>query len=529
MMTEVTGRLLIGDSELNSAAAPAMAVNPDTGQNLEPPFAIATVADVERACELATLAFDDYRGRSLDQRAAFLEKIASNLSAVHDAILDRAIAETGLPVDRLEGEFTRAVNQLKLFARVVRDGEWLDLRVDPALPERLPFPRPDIRLRQIGLGPVAVFGSSNFPFAFSTAGGDTASALAAGCPVIVKGHLAHPGTGELAGHAIKNAVKECGLPEGVFSFLPGMNETGAALVRNPAIKAVGFTGSRMGGLALNAIAAARPEPIPVYAEMSSINPVFLFPGALGARTETIAREFVASLTVGYGQLCTNPGLIIAIDGAPLDRFIATVAALLTQQVPGPMLTAGIHAAFDRGVAALAGKDGVKAVAKGAPATGLNRSSAVFFETTVAEFLSEPSLADEVFGASGLLVKCKDIAEMHAVADKLEGQLTATLHVEEADFADARKLMPLLERKVGRILANGWPTGVEVCDAMVHGGPFPATSDNRATSVGTLAIRRFLRPISYQNLPDALLPPELAQGAVDALPHLVAGVRALPAR
>jgi NADP-dependent aldehyde dehydrogenase len=525
MTNQITGSLLIGQVETGPQGAPAIAINPATGEALAPPFAIATVADVDRACALAAQAFDDYRGRDLEQRAAFLEKIASNLTQLRTPLLERAIAETGLPTDRLEGEFTRAVNQLRLFARVVRDGEWLDLRVDPALPERLPFARPDIRSRQIALGPVAVFGSSNFPFAFSVAGGDTASALAAGCPVVVKGHLAHPGTGELAGRAIKAAVKECGLPEGVFSLLPGNNETGAALVRHPAIKAVGFTGSTMGGLALSAIAAARPEPIPVYAEMSSINPVFLLPNALDARAETIATEFVTSLTVGWGQLCTNPGLIVAVDSAALDRFVAVVASLIGQQTPGPMLTSSIHGAFDRGVAALSGKPAVKSVAKGITANGPNRSPAVFFETSVAEFLADPALADEVFGASGLLVRCQDFEEMLAVASSLEGQLTAALHIDEADYDGARQLMPLLERKVGRILANGWPTGVEVCDAMVHGGPFPATSDSRSTSVGTMAIRRFLRPVSYQNLPAELLPKELTNSALEHLPRLVGGVRA----
>jgi NADP-dependent aldehyde dehydrogenase len=409
----------------------------------------------------------------------------------------------------------------------VRDGEWLDLRVDLAQPNRTPLPRPDIRLRQIPLGPVAVFGSSNFPLAFSVAGGDTASALAAGCPVVVKGHLAHPGTGELVGQAIRAAVVECDMPEGTFSLVTGANDTGAALVRHPAIKAVGFTGSRMGGGALMAIAAARPEPIPVYAEMSSINPVYLLPEALATRAEELAKGFVGSLTVAAGQLCTNPGLLIAIGSEGLDQFVKVAADALRENTPGPMLTEGIHASFDKGVARLSGNDGVRIVSRGKTAEGVNRSPAAFFETTAARFMADPHLAEEIFGASGLLVRCSDFEEMLALTESLEGQLTATLHIEGSDLYEAEALMTVLERKVGRILANGWPTGVEVSDAMVHGGPFPATSDSRTTSVGTMSIRRFLRPVSYQNIPGMLLPPELQDEAIAGLPHRLDGERVPP--
>lgn len=519
----INGDLLIG-AESSGVDRSARAINPATGAPLEPAFAIASEADVARACELAAQAFDIYRATSPEARAVFLETIANNIMEIGDALIQRANEETGLPIARLEGERGRTIGQLRLFAQVVRAGEWLDLRVDPALPERKPLPRPDLRLRQIPLGPVAVFGASNFPLAFSVAGGDTASALAAGCPVVVKGHLAHPGTGELVGRAIRAAVSACGLPEGVFSLLTGANETGAALVRNPHIKAVGFTGSRGGGLALGAIAAARPEPIPVYAEMSSINPVFLFPGALAARAEALGNAFVDSLTLGAGQFCTNPGLLFAIDSPDLAKFISAAGATLATRAPAPMLTPGIHAAFDKGVAELSGHDAVKTVARGLPPEGVNRSSGVFFETDVEHFLADDKLSHEVFGASGLLVRCKDIGEMIAIAEKLEGQLTATLHLESSDYAAAAKLLPVLERKVGRILANGWPTGVEVCHAMVHGGPFPATSDSRTTSVGTLAIRRFLRPVSYQDLPEGLLPPELKNDGLKDLPHLIDGVR-----
>ena len=520
---EIRGDLLIG-SDSTGGNRTARAVNPATNANLEPAFAIAGEADVARACELAAQAFDTYRATGPEQRAAFLEKIADNIMEIGEALIERAMEETGLPTARLQGERARTVGQLRLFAQVVRSGEWLDLRVDPALPERKPLPRSDLRLRQIPLGPVAVFGASNFPLAFSVAGGDTASALAAGCPVVVKGHLAHPGTGELVGRAIRAAVVACGLPEGTFSLLTGANETGAALVRDPRIKAVGFTGSRGGGMALGAIAAARPEPIPVYAEMSSVNPVFLFPAALAVRAEAIGTGFIDSLTLGAGQFCTNPGLLFAIESPDLDRFVQAAGNALTGRAPAPMLTPGIHAAFDKGVAALAEHEAVKTVAHGAPAEGVNRSPGIFFETEAEEFLADERLGHEVFGAASLLVRCKDIDQMIAVAEKLEGQLTATLQIEADDYATAAKLVPVLERKAGRILANGWPTGVEVSHAMVHGGPFPATSDSRTTSVGTLAIRRFLRPVSYQDLPEGLLPAELRDEGVKGLPHLLDGVR-----
>lgn len=524
MTYPITGDLLVGHDILLRGNRSLSAVDPSSGVTLEPAFALATLDDVEHACNLAAAALDEYRAIDLQKRALFLEQIATNIAAIRCDLLERATAESGLPGYRLEGEFNRTVNQLRLFARVVRDAEWLDLRVDPELPDRTPLPRPDIRLRQIPLGPVAVFGSSNFPLAFSVAGGDTASALAAGCPVVVKGHLAHPGTSELVGRAVQSAVKECGMPPGTFSLLPGANDIGAAIVRHPAIKAVGFTGSSGGGMALVSIASSRPEPIPVYAEMSSVNPVFLFPGALSRRAEAMAEDFVVSLTVGAGQLCTNPGVLIATAGDELDRFVDKVVDGVSLHKPGPMLTSGIHEAYDKGVERFSTHTGVTTLAKSLMPEGVNRSHAVFFETSAAEFSADPILAEEVFGASSLLVKCADIAEMQVVAETLRGQLTATLHISGEDFEQAGALIPILERKAGRILVNGWPTGVEVSDSMVHGGPFPATSDSRATSVGTMAIRRFLRPVSYQNIPEELLPRELRQKTLAHLPHLRDGVR-----
>jgi NADP-dependent aldehyde dehydrogenase len=419
--------------------------------------------------------------------------------------------ETGLPRARLEGERGRTVNQLRLFARVVRDGEWLDARIDHAQPLRQPAPRSDIRMRQIAIGPVAVFGSSNFPLAFSVAGGDTASALAAGCPVVVKAHPAHPGTSELVGQAIRSAVARCGLPEGVFSLLAGAgNALGQALVTHPGIQAVGFTGSRLGGIALTQAAAARAVPIPVYAEMSSTNPVYLLPGALAARAEAIAQQFVGSLLGSAGQLCTNPGLVIALEGPDLGRFVDSATAGVRAAAPSTMLTGSIAHHYREGVDRLIAHPGVGVLARGQADAAPASCQASLAVTSAADFLADPEgLGAEVFGASSLLVRCSTPDEFAAIAHALEGQLTATLQMEPGtDDALAALLLPILELKAGRILANGFPTGVEVCDAMVHGGPYPATSDSRTTSVGTLAIRRFLRPVCYQDIPDHLLPPAL---------------------
>jgi 2,5-dioxopentanoate dehydrogenase len=520
----VTGDLLIGSERVARADRSFQAINPATNESLEPAFAFATSGDVQRACALAWAAFDEYRESPREDRARFLEAIASNIVELGEALVDRAMAETGLPRARVEGERARTVGQLRLFAEVVRSGAWLDLRIDHALPERKPLPRPDLRQRHIALGPVAVFGASNFPLAFSVAGGDTASALAAGCPVIVKGHPAHPGTGELVGSAIQAAVSACGMPEGVFSLLLGAIETGAALVADPRIKAVGFTGSRGGGMALVRVANARPEPIPVYAEMSSINPVYLLPGALSARAEAIGRDFIASLTMGAGQFCTNPGLVFGLAGADLDRFVGAAGVALRAYAPAPMLTPAIHHAYEAGVRALAEHNRVETIARGRVGEGLNQGQGALFATDAAAFMSDARLGHEVFGASSLVVRCQDVETLVAVSESLEGQLTATLHLEPTDMDIARRLLPVLERKAGRILANGWPTGVEVGHAMVHGGPFPSTSDSRSTSVGSLAIRRFLRPVCYQDLPADLLPQELNDEAPSRLPRLVDGVR-----
>lgn len=510
---------------MSDSATPFHSIDAVTGATVGDPIAVHGLADVESAAAAAEAAFDAYRATSRETRAAFLDRIGEEIVAIGDTLIETAMRESGLPRARLEGERGRTVGQLKLFATVLREGAYLDLRVDPALPDRQPLPRPDLRLRKVPVGPVAVFGASNFPLAFSTAGGDTASALAAGCPVVVKGHPAHPQTGALVAGAIARAVEASGLPAGVFGHLVGPgNDLGAALVRDPRIQAVGFTGSRAGGLALVTLAQARDVPIPVYAEMSSINPVVLLPHALAARGAALGTAFVGSLTMGAGQFCTNPGLLLAIEGEGLDAFVEAARTALTDAPAATMLTQGIHAAYSRGAEALAGHDAVETIARGKVGEGVAQGQASFFATTAEAFLADAALGHEVFGASSLLVRCRDEDEVMAVLRAAEGQLTATLHMDEADMDLAAKLVPLLERKAGRILANGWPTGVEVAHAMVHGGPFPATSDGRTTSVGSMAIDRFVRPVSYQNLAPALLPEDLRDGATGA-PRLLDGKRA----
>lgn len=503
----IDGAILIGQRDVQRELG-FTGLNPATGEALAQSFSESTAADVAEACALAEAAFAPFAALAPLQRAAFLDGIADAILAIGDTLIETAMAETALPRARLEGERGRTVGQLRLFSAEIRKGDWLDATIDPALPNRAP-PRSDLRRMNVALGPVAVFGASNFPLAFSVAGGDTASAFAAGCPVVVKGHPAHPATGELVARAIRSAVQACGLPQGVFSFLPGRgNALGAALVADPRIKAVGFTGSRAGGLALMDIAARRAEPIPVFAEMSSINPVVLMPHALAARAEALGAAFVASLTMGAGQFCTNPGLVIALDGPDLARFTAAAAQALTQVSAPSMLTPGIHTAFVQGVAALEANPAAQRIASGVSGAACNAHSGALFQTTAVAFRADPALAHEVFGAAGLIVSCTDMAEVASLIADLEGQLTATLHLDDADHAVAAELLPLLAGKAGRVLANGWPTGVEVSHAMVHGGPYPATSDGRTTSVGTLAMMRFVRPVCLQDIPDVLLPPAL---------------------
>ena len=510
-MTNLTGEMLIGFAAVRGLQGSQHAFDPTQNESIsEPLFGMGGQEEVERAATLAEAAFDPYRSLPLHRRAAFLEAIAENILAIGDVLIERAHLESGLPAARLIGERGRTVGQLRMFAQVVRGGHFLRATIDPAQPDRSPLPRADLRLAKIPLGPVAVFGASNFPLAFSVAGGDTASALAAGAPVIVKAHSAHLGTSELVARAIQKAAKDCELPEGVFSMLIGAGrKLGEALVAHPAIKAVGFTGSRQGGLALVRIANARHEPIPVYAEMSSLNPVFLLPEALSRRAEAIGQAFAESLTLGAGQFCTNPGLVIGIDCPDLDQFAKAAASVLSTKPAQTMLTAGIHDAYQSGVAEVDACEGVNVVANGLPPiTAANAARAALFSTDATTLKSTPSLKEEMFGPASVIVRVKNLEEMLEIAEDLDGQLTATIQLESSDHDHARRLITVLERKAGRILVNGFPTGVEVCNAMVHGGPYPSTSNAMYTSVGATAIDRFLRPVCYQDFPDDLRPEAL---------------------
>ncbi|WP_341939424.1 aldehyde dehydrogenase (NADP(+)) [Marinimicrobium sp. C2-29] len=521
---KLTGQSIIGATRVTGQGDALQAIDPANNKTLDPVYSSVQTQDADRACELARQAFGPYRKTDAETRARFLETIADNIMDLGDDLVERAMAETGLPQARIEGERGRTVNQLKLFAGVVRSGRWLDLHLDPALPERQP-PRPDLRSRSVPLGPVAVFGASNFPLAFSVAGGDTASALAAGCPVVVKAHPAHPGTSELVGTAIQSAVESCQLSEGVFSLLfDAGHKIGAHLVAHPAIKAVGFTGSRSGGTALMAIAAQRPLPIPVYAEMSSINPLFLLPDALADGPETLADNYVDSLQMGAGQFCTNPGLLVAQKGPELDRFIEQAKKKLSGSGCQTMLTPGIARAYQASLKQLSSVKGVTTLVQAQKPEGDNQCQGALLSTSADDFLDSPELQSEVFGAAGLLVVCDRTDQMLDVIEQLEGQLTAGLHLtDKVDKTLAQSLLDALELKAGRLLVNGFPTGVEVCGAMVHGGPYPATADGRSTSVGTRAIERFLRPVCYQNVPAALLPAELQDGEAEKMPRVVDGV------
>jgi NADP-dependent aldehyde dehydrogenase len=508
---QISGKLLLGGDAVQGTAETFRAFNPSTTELMEPEFYGASVEQVDAVCKLAAQAFDTYRNTSLEERATFLEAVAQAIMDLGDALIERTVAESGLPRPRIEGERGRTVGQLRLFATVVRQGLWISPILDSALPDRTPLPRPDLRHRKIPLGPVAVFGASNFPLAFSVAGGDTASALAAGCPVVAKAHPSHPGTSELVGRAIQKAVADCKLPAGVFSMVTGPgNAVGEALAAHPAITAIAFTGSRRGGLALAAIAARRPVPVPMYAEMSSVNPVFLLPGALGGDVAALAQGFADSATLGAGQFCTQPGIVFALKGAGFDRFEQAVIEKFSAKGFSTMLNQGIHSAYQQGVRGFEGHDGVTLIGRGqTPPNGQCAAVPALFKTTAATFLKDHHLSEEVFGPSSLLVACDNTQQMLDLAESLEGQLTATLHMTAADTTFAKSLVSILERKAGRILVNGFPTGVEVSYAMVHGGPYPATSNDRHTSVGATAIDRFLRPVCYQNFPAELLPESLA--------------------
>ena len=485
--------------------------NPGAGAAMEPAFHEVSADELDRAMEAAEAAFHVYRKVKPEAVAAFLERIGTEIVALGQELIDRASAETALPPDRITGERGRTVGQLNLFAGLVRDGSWVDARIDRALPDRKPLPKPDVRRLLIPIGPVVVFCASNFPLAFSVAGGDTASALAAGCPVVVKANRAHPGTAELVGEAVRKAVAACGMPPGVFSLLQGANhEIGTALVRHPRARAAGFTGSQGGGRALFDAAARRPDPIPVYAEMGSVNPVFILPGALRERGEAIAEGLKGSVTLGNGQFCTKPGAVLAMDDPALGKFMDKLGGLIAQQPAGTLLHTGIHKGYEQGVKEIASVGGVKLASQSAAAADPQKTQvkAALFATDGATFLKERRLREEVFGPATLVVRCGSRGELEKAARAMEGHLTATVHGTEADLKEYAEVVSILETRVGRIVFNGYPTGVEVCPSMNHGGPYPATTDVHSTSVGTAAIYRWARPVCYQNFPQEALPAEL---------------------
>jgi len=518
----LTGNLLIGAAEVPASAGAMKALDPRTNTEVAPLFALGGAAEVERAARLADAAFDSYNATTLAQRAAFLETIADNLERAMPALAQRTALETGLPAAQFEGETARTAANLRKFAAVVRQGRFRQAAIDPAQPERKPMPRMDHRLQKIGIGPVVVFGASNFPISYSVAGGDTASALAAGNPVIVKAHNAHPGASEIAARAIQDAVRSCGLHEGVFSLLRGAgNAVGEALVLHPLVRAVAFTGSEGGGMALYRLAQQRPDPIPVFAEMTSVNPTFILPAALAARGQAIGDGFAERMLVNVGQACLKPAIILAVDGPGFDAMRDGLIARVQAAPARTMLTPGIHDAYLTNQARQRAA-GARPVAEGAAADGPFEGQAQLAETDGDSFLANPALAEEVFGPAALLVRLRDLAQLFEVARSFRGQLSATMHLEREDHDSARRLLPILERRTGRIVVNAFAHPQEVSNATIHGGPFPATTDSRFTSVGMTAIERFLRPVTYQGFPDELLPEALQAANPLGLRRLVDG-------
>ena len=519
-MTRILGHNYIGGQRRAGGTVIVKSVDASTGEALPHDFYQATPEEVDAAAKAAAAAYPAYRSLSAERRAQFLDAVADELDALGDEFVAVVCRETALPAARIQGERGRTSGQMRLFAKVLRRGEFYGARIDRALPERKPLPRPDLRQYRIGLGPVAVFGASNFPLAFSTAGGDTASALAAGCPVVFKAHSGHMATAGWVADAILRAADKTAMPAGVFNMIYGSG-VGEALVKHPAIQAVGFTGSLKGGRALCDMAAARPQPIPVFAEMSSINPVIVLPQALAVRAESVARDLTASVVQGCGQFCTNPGLVIGIRSPQFSAFVQQVAGLMGDQPAQTMLNAGTLSSYGQGLQKLLAHSSIEHLA-GSPQAG-NQAQPQVFQADVSLLLDgDEVLQEEVFGPTTVFVEVADQAQLSAALNGLHGQLTATIIGESADFEQFGELTALLEQKVGRILLNGYPTGVEVCDSMVHGGPYPATSDARGTSVGTLAIDRFLRPVCFQNYPDSLLPEALKNGNPLGIQRLVDG-------
>ena len=501
---QVLGKNLIGFTESSEGTVGIQAINPASGEPVGPLFFKATISELDLAVHKANAAFAVYRRKSGAEKAAFLEAIAAEIEALGDILIERYTAESGLPLGRAQGERGRTCGQLRLFANLLKEGSWVNAIIDTSQPERQPLPKCDLRAMERPLGPVGVFGASNFPLAFSVAGGDTTSSLAAGCPVVFKGHPSHLGTSELVGRAILAAAEKTGMPDGVFSLVfDDSIEIGQALVKHTLIKAIGFTGSFKGGKSLFDAAAARPEPIPVYAEMGSINPVFILPKTLKEKGDTLAQAYMNSVTMGVGQFCTNPGLLVIEKD---QAFVEKLESVSSESMGGVMLNKGIQTVYHKGIEDF--EKYAKVVSFGKKPEGFTAAQPVIFKTDYQTFKDNETLKEEVFGPSSLVVEGNSREEIMEVAFNLSGHLTASVFGSAEELAEYADLLELLEQKVGRLIINGFPTGVEVTHAMVHGGPFPATTDSRSTSVGTMAIARFTRPVCYQDMPDALLPVEL---------------------
>ncbi len=503
------GTSFIGYSRSTGTEICGHGIQPGTGTVLEPAYHSATPDEVERAMALASAAFPAYSNLSGKTRAAFLRAIATEIEGVVEDIVTRGMLEAALPEARLRGETGRTTGQLRLFAGLLEEGSWVDARIERADPDRKPIPKVDLRSMLRPLGPVAVFCASNFPLAFSVAGGDTASALAAGCPVVVIAHSSHPGVAEIVAGAVMRAAVSCKMPEGVFSVLYGGGRSiGQAVVKHPAIQAVGFTGSRAAGTALMATANARPQPIPVYAEMSSVNPIVILPGALERGEEALAESFFGSFTLGVGQFCTNPGLVFLPAGKG-DAFLTKLKSLIEAAAPGTMLNAGICKAYNDATATFASAPGVETLARSHNEAASGQAAPAVFTVSIQDFLASHTLQGEMFGPATLIVR-GTVEEIEAAMPRLEGQLTASIHATDAELAAHSSLVHALQQRAGRLVFNSYPTGVEVCNSMVHGGPFPSTSDGRSTSVGTMAIYRFCRAVAWQSFPDAALPAALQE-------------------
>lgn len=522
---ELHGKQIIaGRTSLENEGNEFHGVDPRSGEALPGAYRDATADEVDRALHAARDAHRELKCVDRERRAHFLEAVADGIEALGEELFERAAAETGLPPARFKGECGRTTGQLRMFAQVVRDGWWVDARIDHAQPDRKPIPKPDTRLMQVAIGPVVVFGASNFPLAFSVGGGDTASALAAGCPVVVKAHPNHPGTSEMVGRAIAQAVEQCDLPAGTFSLIHGTgHDVGLAMVEHPLTTAVAFTGSLGGGRAIFDAASRRSTPVPVFAEMGSVNPVFVLPGAAREQGESIAEGLRGSVTLGVGQFCTCPGLVLVEEGVA-DELAGKLESLMQDAPDATFLHAGIRKGYEAGLARIESVEGVvrggRELSPGGPGAAV--ATPTVYRTDAATFVANPQLAEEVFGPSTVMVTCDSMDRMVALAEQLEGQLTATLLGTEEDLRAARPLISVLEEKAGRLVIGGYPTGVEVCDSMQHGGPYPATTDPRFTSVGSLAIRRFVRPVCYQDFPDELLPAELQDDNPTGLTRLVDG-------